>query len=63
MRAALKAAGKKSEIHTYPDTPHAFHADCRPTDLSQGAGGGRLAAVAGVAQKTWCGVTRWSVTR
>jgi carboxymethylenebutenolidase len=29
MRAALKAAGKKSEIHTYPDTPHAFHADYR----------------------------------
>ena len=31
MRAALKAAGKKSEIHTYPDTPHAFHADYRPS--------------------------------
>jgi carboxymethylenebutenolidase len=31
MRAALKAAGKKSEIYTYPDTPHAFHADYRPT--------------------------------
>ena len=31
MRAALKAAGKKSDIHTYPDTPHAFHADYRPS--------------------------------
>jgi carboxymethylenebutenolidase len=31
MRAALKAAGKKSEIHTYPDTPHAFNADYRPS--------------------------------
>jgi len=29
MRAALKAAGKPSEIHTYPDTPHGFHADYR----------------------------------
>ena len=31
MRAALKAAGKKSEVITYPDTPHGFHADYRPT--------------------------------
>ena len=31
MRAALKRAGKPSEIHTYPDTPHAFHADYRPS--------------------------------
>jgi carboxymethylenebutenolidase len=31
MQAALKAAGKRSEIHLYPDTPHAFHADYRPT--------------------------------
>jgi carboxymethylenebutenolidase len=32
MRAALKAAGKTlSESVTYPDTPHAFHADYRPT--------------------------------
>ena len=34
MRAALKtgsAAAQKSEIVTYPDTPHAFHADYRPT--------------------------------
>ncbi len=31
MRAALKAAGKKSEIILFPDTPHGFHADYRPT--------------------------------
>jgi len=34
MRAALKdgsPAAKKSQIDTYPDTPHAFNADYRPT--------------------------------
>jgi len=31
MNAALKKAGKKSMIHLYPDTPHAFHADYRPS--------------------------------
>lgn len=31
MRAALAAAGKPSRIHLYPDTPHAFHADYRPS--------------------------------
>jgi carboxymethylenebutenolidase len=32
MREALKAAGNtKSEIVIYPDTPHAFHADYRPS--------------------------------
>lgn len=32
MRAALKAAGNdKSEIVIYPDMPHAFHADYRPS--------------------------------
>src|SRR3954468_17480416 len=29
MRAALKAAGKLSEIVVYPDTPHGFNADYR----------------------------------
>jgi carboxymethylenebutenolidase len=29
MRAALKAAGKRSEIVVYPDTPHGFNADYR----------------------------------
>ncbi|HXF67846.1 MAG TPA: dienelactone hydrolase family protein [Burkholderiales bacterium] len=31
MNEALKKAGKKSYIHLYPDTPHAFHADYRPS--------------------------------
>lgn len=31
MNADLKAAGKPSEIVLYPDTPHGFHADYRPT--------------------------------
>jgi carboxymethylenebutenolidase len=31
MRAALKDAGKTAEIHVYPDTPHAFFADYRPS--------------------------------
>ncbi|HZP92145.1 MAG TPA: dienelactone hydrolase family protein [Burkholderiales bacterium] len=31
MRAALKKAGNASEIVVYPDTPHAFFADYRPS--------------------------------
>lgn len=31
MSAALKAAGKPSEIVIYPDTPHGFNADYRPS--------------------------------
>jgi carboxymethylenebutenolidase len=31
MRAALKEANKTAEIVVYPDTPHAFHADYRPS--------------------------------
>jgi carboxymethylenebutenolidase len=31
MRAALKDAGKTGEIILYPDTPHAFFADYRPS--------------------------------
>jgi len=31
MRQALKAAKVESEIVIYPDTPHAFHADYRPS--------------------------------
>jgi carboxymethylenebutenolidase len=37
MRAALKGAGKPSQIHTYPDTPHAFHADYRPSYRKEAA--------------------------
>ena len=31
MEAALKAAGKTAEFVLYPDAPHAFHADYRPS--------------------------------
>jgi carboxymethylenebutenolidase len=31
MRAAIKAAGKSSEIVVYPNTPHGFNADYRPS--------------------------------
>ncbi len=31
MRQALKAAGNPSEIILYPNTPHGFHADYRPS--------------------------------
>lgn len=31
MREALKAGNSSSEIIVYPDTPHAFHADYRPS--------------------------------
>lgn len=31
MRAAIKKADGKSEIYVYPDAPHAFHADYRPS--------------------------------
>lgn len=31
MRDALKQVGSKSELHVYPDAPHAFHADYRPS--------------------------------
>src|SRR5713101_27017 len=37
LRAALKAAGKPSEIVVYPDTPHGFNADYRPSYRPQQA--------------------------
>ncbi len=37
MRAALKAANKKSDIVLYPDTPHGFNADYRPSYREQPA--------------------------
>jgi carboxymethylenebutenolidase len=37
MQAALKAAGSKSEIVLYPNTPHGFHADYRPSYSKQQA--------------------------
>jgi carboxymethylenebutenolidase len=47
MRAALKAAGNtKSEIITYPDTPHAFYADYRPSYRKEPAEDGWKRALA-----------------
>ena len=37
MKAALKAGGKPSEIILYPDTPHAFNADYRPSYRKEAA--------------------------
>ncbi len=37
MRAAIKEAGKTAEIHVYPDTPHAFLADYRPSYRAEAA--------------------------
>ena len=31
MQARLAAAGKTAEFHVYPDAPHGFHADYRPS--------------------------------
>ena len=50
MRAALKAAGtpaaSKSEIVTYPDMPHAFNADYRPSYRKEAAEDGWKRALA-----------------
>ncbi|MBS0210146.1 MAG: dienelactone hydrolase family protein [Planctomycetes bacterium] len=40
MRAAIKAANKPSEIHVYPNTPHAFYADYRPSYRKEAADDG-----------------------
>jgi carboxymethylenebutenolidase len=37
MREGLKAGGGKSAIHVYPDAPHAFHADYRPSYRKEAA--------------------------
>ncbi len=37
MRTALKDAHQPSEIIVYPDTPHGFNADYRPTYRKQPA--------------------------
>jgi len=49
MKAALaqgNAAAKKSEFVVYPDTPHAFHADYRPSYRKEAAEDGWKRAVA-----------------
>jgi carboxymethylenebutenolidase len=49
LRAALKAAGNtRSEIIVYPDAPHAFHADYRPSYRKEAAEDGWKRAVAWV---------------
>lgn len=50
MRAALTAAGKPSQIHTYPDTPHAFYADYRPSFRKEAAEDGWQRALAWFAE-------------
>jgi carboxymethylenebutenolidase len=47
MREALKAAGKKSDIVLYPNTPHAFHADYRASYRKTEA------------EDAWDKLTRW----
>ncbi len=46
MRAALRTAGNPSNIITYPDTPHGFHADYRPTYRADKAQDGWTKALA-----------------
>ena len=49
MRAALKtgsAAAQKSQIDVYPDTPHAFNADYRPSYRKEPAEDGWKKALA-----------------
>jgi carboxymethylenebutenolidase len=49
MKAALKegsAAAKKSEFVVYPDAPHAFHADYRPSFRKEPAEDGWKRAIA-----------------
>jgi len=46
MKEALKAAGNPSEFVVYPDTPHAFHADYRPSYRAEPAKDGWTRAVA-----------------
>ena len=40
MRDALKAAGKPGELIVYPDAPHAFNADYRPSSRATEAADG-----------------------
>jgi carboxymethylenebutenolidase len=47
MRAACKAAGKECELIVYPDTPHAFNADYRPSYRAEAAKDG------------WAGMLAW----
>lgn len=46
LEAKLKAAGVKAEFVIYPDTPHAFHADYRPSYRREAAEDGWRRAMA-----------------
>lgn len=46
MKAACQAAGKTCEFQVYPDTPHAFHADYRPSYRAEPAKDGWARATA-----------------
>lgn len=59
LRAALFAFGKdkQSPIHVYPDVPHGFHADYRPTYRKAEAEDG-WKRIAGVVQEARRGLSR-----
>jgi len=46
LRAALEAAGKPSRIHTYPEMPHGFYADYRPSYRKPAADDGWMRLIA-----------------
>jgi carboxymethylenebutenolidase len=46
LRRALEAAGKEAAIHVYPDAPHAFFADYRPSYRAEPARDGWQRALA-----------------
>ena len=46
MRAAMKSAGKEADIKIYPDTPHGFNADYRPSYRKEAAEDGWRRALA-----------------
>ena len=58
MRAALKEAGKTAEIILYPDTPHAFFADYRPSYRKDKAEDGWKRMLEWF-KKKWRGVTEF----
>ena len=46
MRQALGQGRSASQIHVYPDAPHAFHADYRPSYRAEAAADGFKRATA-----------------
>ena len=47
MKAGLKAAGKTAEFKVYPEAPHGFHADYRPSYRKEAA------------EDAWSQMTAW----